>query len=87
MKTREKYLQSKRAAIAYAKAVCSPLAVAIEQQQIKESGGLRHTQTNRTQSASPLIGIPKKPMTRGQSRHAMMWDNARFFYPENTRRG
>ena len=71
--------------MAYARAVSSALAVEIEQKQIKESGGLKHTQTGRVISSSPLVGIPKKPMTRGQSRANMVWDNAKFFYPENTK--
>ena len=85
MKNRDKYLESKRAAIAYAKAISSTIAIEIEVKQIKEAGGLKHTQPGRVISSSPLIGIPKKPMTRGQSRANMVWDNARFFYPENTK--
>lgn len=85
MSNKEKYLQSKRAAMQYAKAISSALAVEIEQKQIQASGGLRHTQTGRVISASPLVGIPKKPMTRGQSRANMVWDNAKFFYPQNTK--
>lgn len=85
MKNRDKYLQSKRASIQYARAISSAIAIEIEAKQIKEAGGLKHTQTNRTVSNSPLVGIPKRPMTRGQSRANIVWDNARFFYPENTR--
>lgn len=78
------YISAKIAAQRFLKSCTSPLAQAIEQKQIKDNGGLKYSYlgVNRSNSNSQLIGISKKPMTRGQARQNMVFEHQSFFHPE-----
>ena len=78
------YISAKIAAQRFLKSCTTPLALAIEQKQIKDNGGLKlsYIGVNRSNSNSQLIGISKKPMTRGQSRLNMQFENQKYFHPE-----
>ncbi len=78
------YISAKIAAQRFLKSCSTPLALAIEAKQIKDNGGLKlsYIGVNRSNSNSQLIGISKKPMTRGQSRLNMQFENQKYFHPE-----
>ena len=78
------YISAKIAAQRFLKSCTTPLALAIEAKQIEANGGLKlsYIGVNRSNSNSQLVGISKKPLTRGQARQQMVFDNQRFFHPE-----
>ena len=78
------YISAKIAAQRFLKSCTTPLALAIEAKQIKDNGGLKlsYIGVNRSNSNSQLVGISKKPMTRGQSRLNMQFENQKYFHPE-----
>ena len=78
------YISAKIAAQRFLKSCSTPLALAIEAKQIEANGGLKlsYIGVNRCNSNSQLIGISKKPMTRGQSRLNMQFENQKYFHPE-----
>ena len=78
------YISAKIAAQRFLKSCSTPLALAIEAKQIEANGGLKlsYIGVNRSSNNSQLVGISKKPMTRGQARQDMVFANQRFFHPE-----
>ena len=78
------YISAKIAAQRFLKSCSTPLALAIEAKQIEANGGLKlsYIGVNRSNSNSQLVGISKKPMTRGQSRLNMQFENQKYFHPE-----
>ena len=78
------YIKAKIAAQRFLRACTNPLSLEIEKAQIAANGGLKlsYIGVNRSNSNSQLIGISKKPMTRGQSRLNMQFENQKYFHPE-----
>ncbi len=78
------YIKAKIEMQRFIKSISTPLALAIEAKQIKDNGGLKYSfvGVDRCNSNSQLIGISKKPMTRGQARQDMVFANQRYFHPE-----
>ena len=78
------YIKAKIEMQRFIKSISTPLALAIEAKQIEANGGLKlsYIGVNRSSNNSQLVGISKKPLTRGQARQQMVFDNQRFFHPE-----
>lgn len=78
------YISAKIAAQRFLKSCSTPLALAIEAKQIEANGGLKlsYIGVNRSNSNSQLIGISKKPLTKGQARLSMQFENQKYFHPE-----
>jgi hypothetical protein len=78
------YIKAKIEMQRFIKSISTPLALAIEAKQIESNGGLKYSFVgiNRSNNNSQLVGISKKPLTRGQARQQMIFDNQKYFHPE-----
>jgi hypothetical protein len=80
------YIKAKIEMQRFIKSISTPLALAIEAKQIESNGGLKYSYlgVNRSNSNAQLIGISKKPLTRGQARQQNDIRQSKVFSPRNS---
>lgn len=86
--SKKAYIKAKIEMQRFIKSISNPLAQAIENKQIKDNGGLKYSfvGVNRSNNNSVLVGKSKKPLTRGQARQQMIFDNQKYFHNDTNLR-